>query len=152
MEGGIIMSYEEMTYAEQLSDIYYDNLPEFLKKVNQELKETNPRFTASTDLHTGALCLNDKETNNGIIYATPFYEGLQHICIDISFWGESDSEDMYQINLKIDDQEISFMESKGANKLLYLLSLYKRYLPIIIAIYEAKRKSSLVADPLIIPS
>jgi len=145
------MKQTSKTLVDKIEDIYYANLPEIVKRINEDLKEINPRFSASTDLHTGCISIDDKETKNSSIYATPFYEGEQNIPIEIAFWQDGIAdEELHQTRIDISDQEISWMESEGMNKVIALCNLYKNYIPVIIAIYEAKRKSSLLPEPAII--
>ncbi len=138
------------TLADQISDIYYANLSEIVNRINEDLKQINPRFSASTDTHTGCICIEDEKTENASIFATPFYEGEQNIPIDISFWDGGNADEQHHVSLAISDEEISWMKSEGANKVVFLCNLYKNYIPVIIAIYEAKRKALLLPEPAII--
>ena len=134
-----LMETNTTTLAETYSDLFYKWNERFVRKLNEYLQEQESIWFCYTDIHTGCIYLEKhaEYEENAVVYATPFYENQQAIQVDISFHyaGTPDNTD-FTCFIAIERSEL-----KPEPTFENLFKLYVNHLPVIFALFEAKKLS-----------
>lgn len=132
---------EIKTPLKKAEELYDRNSDKFAVEIDQFLHKKFPKFSAFTDFQ-GVLHLHHKKRSNDSICATPFWESEAQIPVDVVIFREAtaDGDATFSSTINLDPEEINYIAQKGFKG---LVEVYKRYIPVIIGTYKAKRKSFL---------